>query len=188
MPAVSLTAIIDFEIFVLMTMKLRLSMADKKDRLEAKLADHDLSVADAERVYERISDVLNTDKSSCFSTMKSLLGTSDPDCTSLTYRSVLWPEFNFQATGSQDGSLKSAHYRHAVPPTQKIGPPAEIQLWSIDVSEFAQHFQPLTLRYKTDLFDKFLPQYEEYEFSWAGERYGARFIWGFFVSSSQSWE
>lgn len=183
----SVASIREFDIYLLMTMRRRLSMAGKKPALEEKLAEHGLSLTDGVDIYHRISETFN-DEATGFNALKDLLGVTDRKCTAFKYPSALWPGFNFEVLGNHEGLLGSARFRQAVPSTHAIESPTEAEIWSVDVEQFTQNFQPLTLRYQAGFFDQFLPAYEEYEFSWAGERYGARFIWGLFLSSSIFWE
>lgn len=187
MKATSMRAVIDFEIYLLMTMKVRMSMAGKESLLEAKLAENKFTIEQAKHIHERIAEALG-DEASRFENMKKLLGIVGPDASSLKYSSALWPGFEFTATVGEDGLLESAgysHTRHALP---SVASPIEMPTWSVDSTEFAKYFGPLTLRGKWPLFDEYLPGYEEYEFAWKGERYGARFIWGLFLSSSMYWD
>lgn len=187
MNTISGDAVKDFDIYLLMTMRRRLSMADKNSSLEGKLAEYGSSLTDAERRYQRISGIFN-DEATAFNALKDLLGIADPGCAAFQYPSVLWPGFEFEALGNREGFLKSARFRQVEPSAPAIESPSEIDIWSVDVDHFAQKFQPLTPRHQTGPFDRFLPSYGEYEFSWAGERYGARFIWGLFLSSSILWD
>jgi hypothetical protein len=179
-------ATIDFEIYLLMTMKLRMSMANKEAQLEAKLAELGLSLGDAELIHERVANGLG-DEASRFGDMKMLLGIADQDSSTLTYSSVLWPGFDFTAIAGEDGLIESARYSHTRRNPLNVDGPSQLPIWSVDITEFSEHFGPVAIRGKWPLFDKFLPAYEEYEFLWNGERYGARFIWGLFLSSSIYW-
>ncbi|VBA59736.1 hypothetical protein [Mycobacterium attenuatum] len=187
MNAASVTAIIDFEVYLLMTMKLRMSMANKEAQLEAKLAERGFSIDDGERIHQRVTEVL-ADEASRFENITKLLGIADQESRSLTYSSILWPGFDFNAIASEDRRLESARYWHTRRDSPSGAFPTELHTWSVDVTEFAEQFGPVTIRGKWPLFDKILPAYEEYEFSWNGERYGARFIWGLFLSSSIYWD
>ncbi len=180
-------ALIDFETYILMTMKLRMSMADKGAQLEAKLAEHGLSLHDAELIYERIAENLS-DEASRFENMKKLLGIADPASASFRYGSVFWPGFEFNASADEARLVASAGYRHTAHNPPRVDSPADLPTWSVDIAEFGERFGPMILRGKWPLFDEFLPAYEEYEFSWNGEDYGARFIWGLFLSSSIRWD
>ncbi len=179
--------LIDFEVYILMTMKLRMSMADKGAQLQAKLAEHGLSLHDAELIYERIAENLS-EEASRFENMKKLLGITDSASASLKYSSVVWPGFEFNATADEDRLLESAGYRHTAHDPPRVDSPADVPTWSVDIAEFAEQFGPMELRGKWPLFDEYLPAYEEYEFSWNGEDYGARFMWGLVLSSSIRWD
>jgi hypothetical protein len=183
----SVQAVIDFEVYLLMTMKLRMSMAGKESLLEAKLAEHGLKMDQAQNIYQRVTESLG-DEASRFDNIKKLLGIASPDTASVQYCSVLWPSFDFNAGASEDGLLESAGYSHARRDSLSVGSPTELPIWSVDSAEFAEHFGLLTLRGEWSLFDEFLPGYMEYEFLWNGECYGARFIWGLFLSSSIYWD
>jgi len=187
MKATSVQAVIDFEVYLLMTMKLRMLMAGKESLLKAKLAEHELTIEQAMQIHERVTEALGAEASR-FENMKKLLGMIGPDASSLKYSSVLWPGFDFTAVAGDDGVLDSAGYRHTRHDSLGVDSPTELPTWSVDSAEFAKHFGALTLRGKWPLFDEFLPGYEEYEFPWKGERYGARFIWGLFLSSSMYWD
>lgn len=162
-------------------------MADNDASLEAKLTEHGSSLPDAERIYQRTTEAFN-DRATAFSALKGLLDIADPECVAFQHRSVLWPGFDFDVVGNRDGVLRSARFKQAEPSAHTAESPAGAKIWSMDVSHFEQTFRPLTLRHQTSHFDKFLPAYEEYEFRWEGERYGARFVWGLFLSSSIFWE
>ncbi|MEE6139953.1 hypothetical protein SKC41_26950 [Mycobacterium sp. 050128] len=187
MKATSAPGVIDFEVYLLMTMKMRMSMAGKESLLEAKLAEHKLAIEQANLIYERVSEALSA-PASRFENMKKLLGIVSPEFSPLKYGSVLWPGFEFKATAGEDGGLEAAGYWHTRHDPLSVASPTEIATWSVDTAEFAKHFGPLILRGKWPLFDEYLPGYEEYEFPWRGERYGARFIWGLFLSSSIYWD
>jgi hypothetical protein len=183
----SVGAIVDFEVYLLMTMKLRIKMSHQELQMEAKLAEHGLSVVDAERIHEQVAQTLG-DESSYFENMKTLLGIADQDATSVEYNSVLWPGFSFNATASGDGTLESARYRHTRRDSPSVDSPTQLPIWSMDVTEFAEQYGPLKSGRKWPVSDKLLPGYEEYEFSWAGETYGAGFSWGLFMFSAMSWD
>lgn len=180
-------ALMEFEAYILMTMKLRMSMADKGAQLEAKLAEHGLSLRDAELIYQRIAENLS-DENSRFENMKKLLGLTGAASAALKYASIFWPGFEFGATADETGLLESAGYRHTTHDPARIDSPTDVPTWSMDIAEFGERFGPINLRGKWPLFHEFLPAYEEYEFSWNGEKYGARFIWGLFLSSSIYWD
>lgn len=184
MNTASVVAIFEFEVYLLMTMKIR--MVNKKATvLEAKLAEYGFSVSDTERIHAQMTETLG-DKTSRFETLKKLLGAGQ-DSTSLTYSSVLWPEFDFNATG-EGGLLASARYWHVRGHSPTVHLPTELPAWSIDITEFTQYFGPMTDGDQWSLFDKLLPGYEEYEFEWQGTRYGAAFSWGLFLFAAEFWE
>lgn len=182
-----LSPLIDFEVYLLMTMKLRIKMSHKEDQLAAKVADRGLSVDDAERIHERVAEALG-DEASYFGNMKKLLGIADQDATSVEYSSILWPGFDFTAIASEDGLLESARYRHKKRISLTVGSPIGLPIWSMDVAEFTERFGPMNSGRQWSLFDKLLPAYEEYEFSWEGESYGAGFSCGLFMFSAMSWD
>ncbi len=186
MTATAFSGVVDFEVYLLMTMKPRLSLADAQGLLINKVGQAGLSLDAAERVHDRISRALGEDTSR-FHDMKAALGV-DEDATSLKYTSVLWPGFEFRAHAGADGSIESAGYTHIERVPLEVGSPTALAAWSVDVPEFNERFGPLIQRGKRPLFDHILPAYEEYEFSWNGDRYGARFLWGLFLSSSVYWE
>jgi hypothetical protein len=111
MNSVPAVTIADFEVHLLMTMKLRIKMSHKEAELEAKLAEHELSVASAERIHERVVDGLG-DEAVYFANMKKLIKFAEQDATSLKYESVLWPGFTFKASADAHGRLESARYWH----------------------------------------------------------------------------
>ncbi|MFL0242578.1 MULTISPECIES: hypothetical protein [Mycobacteriaceae] len=82
-----------------------------------------LSFDDAEDIHQRIAGLFD-DESTRFERLKHLVGDAgDPDTRSLTYRSVLWPDFVFTATSDDDGGLESAEYRRARGKAQKAASP-----------------------------------------------------------------
>ncbi len=186
MNTASVPAVIDFEVYLLMTMKLRLLMSHKQAQLEAKLAQHGLSVGDAERIHAQVAQTLDNEASR-FENMKKLLRVSDQDPTSLKYSSAFWPEFDFNAITGDDGLVESARYLRARGHSPSVGSPTELPLWSTDVAGFMERFGPMRGSRQWPLFDKLLPAYEEYEFLWNGESYGAGFSWGLFIFSAKSW-
>jgi hypothetical protein len=181
------TAVVDFEVYLLMTMKPRLSLADTQGLLDAKLSKAGVSLDGAVRIHQRIAAVL-TEEISRFREMKVLLGIPDNDATSLTYNSVLWPGFDFSARADEHGLLESAGYTHTERTTLDVESPAQLTAWSVDIPEFGEYFGPAIRRDRRPLFDDILPAYEEYEFSWQGDRYEAAFLWGLFLTSCAYWE
>jgi hypothetical protein len=180
-------AVVDFEVYLLMTMKPRLSLADAQGLFDAKLAAIHLSVDEARHIHDRIVRALG-DEASAFKIMKTLLDRGGQNASSLTYQSVLWPGFEFHAQAGADGLLESAGYSHTERTSVDAEAPTELGAWSVDIHEFDERFGPAVDREKRPYFDDILPAYEEYEFSWNGDRYGARFLWGLFLSSSAYWD
>ncbi|KZS60620.1 hypothetical protein A4G27_18150 [Mycobacterium kansasii] len=180
-------AVVDFEVYLLMTMKPRLSLADTKGLLDAKLAKVGLSLDSAVRIHDRVAEALS-EEISRFRYMKTLLGVLDEDATSLKYNSVLWPGFEFNAHADANGLLESAGYTHTEHTPLDVESPTQLAAWSCDILEFDERFGPSIRRENRPLFDDILPAYEGYEFLWKGDRYGAGFLWGLFLSSSMVWE
>lgn len=183
----SIAAIVDFEVYLLVAMKTRIKMSRKESQLEAKLSEHGFSVTDAEYTHARIADVLGNE-SLYFENMKRLLGLTNQEVTELVYKSVLWPNFEFRAASNSNGHIESARYRHLLRSSRKVASPVELAMWSVDAIEFAEQFGPLTNRRSWPTTDAYLAGYEEYEFSWNGETYGAGFSWGLFMFAAMSWE
>ncbi len=125
-----------------MTMKIRMVNKNAK-LLENKLAEHGLSVADAQRIHERVSEALG-DEGSRFESMKQLLGLGGLSSKSLGYNSVVWPGFDFTATASEEGMLESARYWHTRSDSSRVDSPTELLPWSMDIDEFTKQFGPLT--------------------------------------------
>lgn len=138
-------------------------------------------------VVNRIAEALNHEASR-FRGLKALLEVADERVTSVSYRSLLWPGWEFSAHAKGSGGLESAGYTHVDNAAQCVESPVQLMPWSVDVREFDELFGPAVQREKRPLFDDILPAYEEYEFWWNGDRYGARFLWGLFLSSSAYWE
>jgi hypothetical protein len=182
----SLTAVVEFEIYVLMTMKLRLKMSQKLDQLEVKLVDHGFTPADAERIHGQLVEALG-DETTFFYNLARLLG-AHPEGTSLTFKSVLWPEFAFVATVGEGGRIESAQYRRIGGAASDVDSPTGRPCWSLDLAEFATLFGPVTLGRQWPLFDEYLPNYQECEFDWNGWPWGAGFCWGLFMFAAESWE
>jgi hypothetical protein len=84
--------------------------------------------------------------------------------------------------------LESARFWHKRRDSPKVDSPTQLPMWSMDFTEFTEQFGPMTSGRKWPACDKLLPAYEEYEFSWAGESYGAGFSWGLFMFSALSWD
>lgn len=117
-----------------------------------------------------------------------MLGIADRDLISLKYSSVLWPGFEFKAIAREDGMLESARYWHTRRNSRSADSPIGLLIWRMDVTEFTEQFGPMRGGRQWSLFDKLLPAYEEYEFTWEGENYDAGFSWGLFVFSAMSWD
>ncbi|KZS67019.1 hypothetical protein [Mycobacterium ostraviense] len=65
-------AVVDFEVYLLMTMQPRLSLADTVGLLDAKLAKIGLSFDGAVRIHDRVAEALS-EEISRFRDMKTLL-------------------------------------------------------------------------------------------------------------------
>ncbi|SIH25286.1 Uncharacterised protein [Mycobacteroides abscessus subsp. abscessus] len=189
-------AVFDFEVYVLMSMELRLGMASdpaKKLRLQHKLAEHGLTTEDGKRIHGQVLEAL-VDEDSFFTNLKKLLGTQT-DAKEVVFASGLWPEFEFKANSNDDGQIRSARYWHTrkpAPPSQ-LDSPNDVAHWSMDLEEFAEHFGPVKLVEQLPLFHEFLPAYEEHQFEWVDKYgqtrdYGAGFSWGLFMSAGQFWD
>lgn len=186
MTSASINTILNFEIYVLMTMKLRLKMSRKEAALAAKLGQHEFSIDDAERIHRQVSGALEGETTR-FANMKQLLSVPDQDASTLTYSSVVWPGFDFNAIADERGLLKSAGYSHKVHHPISVKSPTELSLWSVDLAGFTERFGPMHKSRQWSVSDRLLPAYEEYEFPWDGESYGAGFSWGLLMFSSKSW-
>jgi hypothetical protein len=182
----SINTVLNFETYVLMTMKLRLKMLRKEAMLAAKLSQHGFSIDDAERIHRQGSRALE-EESTRFASMKELLSIADRDPSVLTYSSVVWPGFEFNAIADDHGLLESAAYSHKLRHSTNAKSPTELALWSVDLAEFTEHFGPMRKSRQCSVSDQLLPAYEECEFLWEGESYGAGFSWGLFMFSSKSW-
>jgi hypothetical protein len=186
MAVTAFSGVVDFEVYLLMTMKPRLSLADAQGLFDTKVAQAGLSLNVARRIYDRISEALSEEMSR-FRDIKAVLGVDD-DANSLKYSSVLWPGFEFIVQADMNGLLESAGYMHLERCALGAQSPTDLAAWSVDVAEFTERFGPVIQREKRPSFDKVLPAFEEYEFSWNGDRYGAGFLWGLFLSSSAYWD
>jgi hypothetical protein len=180
MNASSDSLILEFETYLLMTMKFRMSTLSKEAKLEAKLREYGVSASAAERTHARVADFLYDDAMR-FTNLTDLLKATGPARESLRYHSVLWPDFDFNALAGQDGRLESAGYRRARGEFPQVYSPTDLAVWGADVSEFAEQFGPLSLGHRWSLFDKRLPATEEHEFQWQEKHYGAGFCWGLFL-------
>lgn len=179
-------AVLDFEVYVLMTMKLRLKMSQKLAYLDEKLSRHELTVADGDRVRTQLASTLG-DERSFFVNLRTLVDETEHDATSLRFCSLLWPEFDFRATAGADGTLTSARYWHArgVAPTDAA--PSEVALWSTDIEGFAHRFGALGDAEPRPLLDPYFPAYQERLFDWDGRPWGVGFSWGLFMFAAQDW-
>lgn len=187
MTEIAESAIVDFEIYVLMTMKLRMSMSQITEHLHAKLSEHGLSVEDGERARDRVASSLG-DEASYFRNLKVLLTGTDSDATSLEFASALWPDFDFKAVAAESGSTQSMNYRRMRGQFPQVESPKEFGPWEVDVNDFARRFGPLTPGPLRPLNDQYLANYQEYGFSWNGRGYGAGFSWGLFMFAAQDWD
>jgi hypothetical protein len=182
----SINSILNFETYVLMTMKLRLKMLRKEAVLAAELSQHGFSIDDAERIHQQVSGALE-EETTRFANMKQLLSIPDRDASVLRYNSVVWPGFEFNAIADGRGLLKSVAYSRKLSHSTSAKSPTELALWSVDLAEFTEHFGPMRKSRQWSVSDQLLPAYEEYEFPWEGESYGAGFSWGLFMFASKSW-
>ena len=181
------SVVLEFEIYVLMTMKFRMKMSHLDAQLESKLSEFGLSSAQGERVQQRMGEALG-DENSFFANLKRIVGPAGGDSAPLSFSSVLWPEFDFKAIAGPDGRLQSARYWHVRGTEQNIDSPTALPVWSMDITEFGDRFGPLTGGRQWPLSDEYLPACEEREFEWNGWRYGAGFSWGLFMFAAEFWE
>lgn len=194
---VSRRTVFDFEVYVLMTMKFRLSMTSDpvmKGRLATKLADYGLTVADGERIHAQITEVL-VDEDLFFRNLQAFFDVDTGGAQEVSCASVLWPEFDFKATADASGRLQSARYWHVRRSAARpqFESPRDVPTWSMDLEGFAEHFGPLNPSLHRPLFDEYLPNYEEHQFDWIDEYgltrdYGAGFCWGLFIFVGESWD
>lgn len=180
-------AVMAFEVYVLMTMRSRMTMLGKDTDLHIKLAERGIELGDALRTHDRITRRLSA-AADDFAVLKDLLAMPEPEATTVVYASVLWPGFRFEATGDDSGFLESAGYRRdgCAPPAAES--PCGLDPWSVDVRGFAARFGPLWLRGHWPLADEFLPASAEYEFSWDGQSHTAGFCWGLHLFTARAWE
>lgn len=183
MNAAPVTSVLDFEIYLLVSMKF--GMINREARIEAKLAERKLSLGDAEAIGERIAQALG-DESSFFDGLKGLLGT-DPSSVSVEFSSVLWPEFDFVAIADAKGVVESARYRRARGHVPRADSPEDQPSWSASVPEFVERFGSATLDFQSAPGAKVLPAHEHHKFEWSGEQYGAGFSWGLFLFAARLW-
>lgn len=187
MPENPESAIVDFEIYVLMTMKLRMSMSRNTDLLHAKLSEQGLSVEDGERVRDRIASLLG-DEASYFRKLRVLLTGKDTDATTLEFTSALWPDFDFKAVADGSGPARSIRYWRVRGDVPLVESPRAFAPWGVDVDDVARRCGPLTPGPLRPPDDKYLANYQEYEFSWDGRGYGPGFSWGLFMFAAQDWD
>ncbi|MHC9296715.1 hypothetical protein ACRCUN_29980 [Mycobacterium sp. LTG2003] len=183
MDALQRTTFFDFEIYVLASMKL--GMLPKRADIDAKLSDYDLSLEAAESIGNRVVHDLGSNASR-FPRLKAIVG-ADQSAISVRRTSVLWPQFDFTASGDENEILRSVRYEYVRGALPKVDDPTDVAPWSAGVSEFADRFGPLTLRDQSPPFQKYLPAHEHYDFSWNGDEYGAAFSWGIFLFSAKLW-
>lgn len=176
-------SVLDFEIYVLVAMKL--GMINREVRMEAKLAGDGFTMHDAEAIAERVAQALG-DESTFFNGPTHGLA-ADADSASVGFTSVLWPEFDFEATRDANGVVQSARYRRVRGRAPEADSPEDLLSWSVSVQEFADRFGPATLNYSSTLSEKVLPAHEHYKFEWNGEQYGAGFSWGLFLFAARLW-
>ncbi|SLI56622.1 Uncharacterised protein [Mycobacteroides abscessus subsp. bolletii] len=184
------SAIFDFEIYVLMTMELRLKMTNEpseRARLGNKLAEHGLTLQDGKRIHGQMTEAL-ADEESFFANLKTFLGVNS-NAAEVQFTSVLWPEFDFTASVGPDGQL-SARYHHARGSEARIQPHSvrDIPNWSMDLKEFGELFGPLSCGLRHPIFHELIPAYEEHQFEWDGRDYSAGFCWGLFMFAAQHWD
>ncbi|SHS47517.1 Uncharacterised protein [Mycobacteroides abscessus subsp. abscessus] len=142
---------LDFEIYVLVAMKL--GMINREVRMEAKLAGDGFTMRDAEAIAERVAQALG-DESTFFNGPTHGLA-ADADSASVGFTSVLWPEFDFEATRDANGVVQSARYRRVRGRAPEADSPEDLLSWSVSVQEFADRFGPATLNYSSTLSEKY---------------------------------
>lgn len=184
MTAAPLARTLDFEVYLLVTMKY--GMINQDAEREAKLAEHGLSFQDAERIHGEVSELL-ANESTQFENLRTLVGVGEPGATSLTFNGILWKDFDFTATANESGSIRSAGYQRARGRALVATSPSEQAPWTMDLTDFTQHYGPLALTSTAPLFDEYLPAQELHKFEWDGREYGAGFGWGLFLSAAMMW-
>ena len=132
-------SIVEFEVYLLMTMKPRLSLADTRGLLDAKLSKAAVTLDAAVRIHDRIAQVLS-EETSRFRHLQILLGVQEEGVASLRYRSELWPGFEFNASAGLNGQIESAGYVHAQRAPLDFKSPTQLAPWSVDIREFDEHF------------------------------------------------
>lgn len=177
-------AILDFEVYLLVGMKW--GMINLDSVREAKLAEHGLSWDDASPTHQRIAELL-ADGPARFRRLQQVLGITDQSMM-LTYRSVLWPDFDFLAVAGPDGDVECARFRRARGQVHIVGSPLEQQPWTMDQDEFARFYGPVTQPHPgTTLFHEIVPAHFGYEFERNNRLYGAGFCWGLYTFSALVW-
>lgn len=175
-------AVLDFEIYLLMTM--RFGLLDKRNEIEKKLSEHELSLDEGEFIHGKMKNFFNDEQYFLSNLYKCL---DMQHHSPLGFNSALWPGYDFTATTGESGRVDSAQYKRTREVSHEMQSPAELPPWCMDVSDFAAHFGGVILRQQYSLSDKFLPAHDYYEFEWNGDRYGAGFSWGIFLSAARLW-
>ena len=174
-------AVVEFEVFVLMSMTLRLRLLQKSGLLQSRLAAHGLSLDDGHRISKIVAEALGDD-ASFFDNLKGKLSIAGRDPASLEFESVLWPGFVFRADLTGEARY---HYVGQPIPTTSL---RDLKVWSVDVDEFDRRYGPLALGRKWPIFDEHLSANVECEFEYDERTYGAGFSWGLFLFAAQNWE
>ncbi|MUM17002.1 hypothetical protein FZI91_20195 [Mycobacterium sp. CBMA271] len=177
----SVPAVLAFEVYVLMTMKLRLKMCQKSHELESKLSEHGLSGDEGQRLHDRAAAAFQSE-STFVPDLQKFLGIDGP--TSVTFSSILWSEFDFEAVA---GEVNTVGYRHVRGRCVDVISPRDLPTWSMDVAEFAKRFGPVGPAHECPLFDDHLPAYREHTYVWNGQDFGAGFSWGLFMFAAKLW-
>ncbi|SPX87871.1 Uncharacterised protein [Mycobacteroides abscessus] len=108
---------------------------------------------DAEAIAERVAQALG-DESTFFNGLTHGLA-ADADSASVGFTSVLWPEFDFEATRDANGVVQSARHRRARGRAPEADSPEDLLSWSVSVQEFADRFGPATLNYSSAFSEKY---------------------------------
>ena len=143
---------------------MKLGMIHREARMEAKLADHGFTMRDAEAIAERVAQALG-DEWTFFNGLTHGLA-ADADSASVGFTSVLWPEFDFEATRDANGVIQSARHRRVRGRAPEADSPEDLLSWSVSVQEFADRFGPATLNYSSAFSEKVLPAHEHDKFEW----------------------
>lgn len=176
--------VLDFEVYLLVTMKY--GMINQDAEREAKLFEHGLSLGDAERIHQRVADALR-DETTQFANLRALVGAEARNVGALSFKGILWPDFDFTANAGRGGSIQAAGYRRARGERCCAAAPTAQPPWSMDTADLAQCFGPTQITSTAALFAEYMPAQELHEFEWQGRRYGAGFGWGLFLSASLMW-